>query len=194
MDLLDELEKRTVDSSAVVGETQRRLSQCPFVLSMRVSTVYIDCERTPGIIKKFKNVIDATANVTLLTDIEINCKNPDQYVGTAPACCMTDKSVYLCFGFDHTFKTVYSLKRFLNGLVRATEWKEVGAYDYCGMIFYCPKDGRTHKFYNVANFILDENEKSIEEVGLLLEFLRTDVEFESHKNTTIIDDNPIFKR
>lgn len=39
MDLLDELEQITVDSSAVVGETQRGLSQCPFVLSMQVSTL-----------------------------------------------------------------------------------------------------------------------------------------------------------
>ena len=60
------------------------------------------------------------------------------------------------------------------------------------MIFYCPRDRRTHKFYNVASFILDDNEKSIEEVRLLLEFLTTDVEFESHKNVTIIDDKPIF--
>ena len=193
MDLLDELEQRTVDSSAVVGETQRGLSQCPFVLSMQVSTIYIDCDRTPGIIKNFKNVIDATANITLLSDIEINCKDPDQYVGTAPACCMIDKSVYLCFGFDHTFKTVSSLKRFLKGLVRATLWKEFGAYDYCGMIFYCPKDRRTHKFYTLLSFILDDNEKLINEVILLLEFLTTDIEFKSHKNTTIIDDKLIFK-
>ena len=194
MDLLDELEQRTVNSSAVVEETQRELSQCSFVLSMRVSTVYIDCDRIPGIIENFKNVVDATANITLLSGIEINCKNSDQYTGTAPACCMTDKSVYLCFGFDHTFKTISSLKRFLDGLVSATVWKEFGAYDYCGMIFYCPKDRRTYKFYKVASFILDDNEKLIDEVGLLLEFLRTDAEFESHKNATIIDDKPIFKR